>query len=270
MSIHYTALVDKDACIEEGVDIGPYAVIGKNVTLKSGTQVGPHVVIDGWTTIGRDCKIYVGAVIGLEPQDMSFKGGRSYVQVGDRNTIREYVTIHRGVEEETATVIGDDNLIMANAHVAHNCRIGNKVIIVNYVGISGHVTIEDRAFISLSGIHQFIRIGSIAMVGGGSKVVKDVPPYVMVDGHPARAIGLNVVGLRRAGVPLKVRNDLKRAYYLLYSSKLNITQAIEAIREEVEHSPQVDHLVNFLQNPSKRGICGPSRDGKDAPPDEVE
>ena len=271
MNIHHTAIVDKDAIIEDNVVIGPYVVIGKNVTIKNGTQiVGPNVLIDGWTTIGRDCKIFPGAVIGLEPQDLDFKGGRSYVSIGDRNIIREHVTIHRGTVEETATVIGNDNFIMANAHIAHNCLIGNEINIVNYAGITGYVTIEDGAFISgLSAIHQFTRIGTIAMVGGSSKLVKDVPPYVMVDGHPARAIGLNFVGLRRAGVELKVRKELKQAYYLLYNSKLNVTQAIKAIRQEVASSPQVDHLVNFLENPSKKGICGPSRNGKDSAPGKI-
>ena len=269
MDIHPSAIVDKNARIEDGVVIGPFVVIGKNVTIKSGTQIGPNVVIDGWTTIGQDCKIYPGVVIGLEPQAIDFKGGRSYVRIGDRNIIREYVVITRGRVEETATVIGDENFIMAKVHIAHNCQIGNEVTIVNHTGISGYVTIEDKAFISLSGIHQFIRIGSTAMIGGFSKVIKDVPPYITADGRPTRAIGLNVVGLRRAGIPPKVRNDLKRAYHLLYNSKLNITQAIKAIREEVEPSPQVDHLVDFLESPSKKGICPASQDGRDISSDGV-
>jgi UDP-N-acetylglucosamine acyltransferase len=197
----------------------------------------------------------MGAVIGHVPQDKKYRGEKSFVIIGDDNVIREYVTVHRANAEGEATKIGDRNFIMANAHIAHNCQIGNEVIITNFAGLTGHVVVEDNAVISgLAAIHQFVRIGKLAMVGGSSKVVKDVPPYFLADGHPARIFGLNQEGLKRAGISAEVRNNLKRAYKLLYRSTLNIGEALKRIMEDIPNCEEIEHLVNFIRS-SKRGIC---------------
>ncbi|CQR72552.1 Acyl-[acyl-carrier-protein]--UDP-N-acetylglucosamine O-acyltransferase [Sporomusa ovata DSM 2662] len=196
--IHETAIVHPAARISDGVEIGPYAVIGENVFIGNGTRIGSHVVIEDWTSIGRDCEIFHSASIGAIPQDLKFCGEKSYVFIGDRTQIREFVTIHRAVGEEEETRIGSDCLLQTYTHVAHNCKIGNHVILSGGATLAGHVVIEDYATIGgLVGIHQFVRIGCYAMVGGASKVNQDVPPFFTVDGHPARVIGTNDVGLAR-------------------------------------------------------------------------
>lgn len=256
MKIHPTAIVHPRAELGTEVEISPMAQIGEHVTIGARTQIGPGAIITGWTSIGSDCDIHPGAIIGHEPQIKGCKVKRSYTKIGDHNIIREYVTIHRAGDEEGVTRIGNDNFIMANAHIAHNCEIGNEVIITNYAGLTGHVQVGDRAFISgLAAIHQFVRIGELAMIGGSSKVVQDVPPYFLVDGHPATACGLNTVGLKRAGIPLPVRNNLKKAYRLLYRSGLPLfSAALLQIEEELGECPEINRLVTFIRG-SKRGIC---------------
>ena len=188
-------------------------------------------------------------MLGGVPQDHKFQGEVSYLRIGDRNIIREYVTLHRATGAENATVIGDDNMLMAYCHVGHNCTLGNGITMANMVGISGHVLVEDRAvFGGMVGVHQFVRIGKLAMLGGYSKVAQDVPPFVMVDGRPAKVYDLNVRGLRRVGVPSQVRSGLRQAYKLLYRSNLNLSQAIEAIENEVEPSPERDYMLDFVRN----------------------
>jgi len=254
--IHPTAIVEPGAKIGTNVEIGPYSIIGENVEIGEGTIIGPHVVIDGWTKIGKRNQIFHGASIGLEPQDMKFKGEETYLFIGDNNIIRENVTIHRGTEEGGGeTRIGNNNLIMAYCHVAHDCQLGNHIIMSNATNLAGHVIIEDYAVLAgLTGIHQFVRLGKMAMVGAHSKVVKDVPPYILVDGHPARVNGINVVGLRRNGVSPELRQEIKRAYKILYRSNLNISQAIEKMDQELETSPEIEHFLRFLRN-AQRGIC---------------
>jgi UDP-N-acetylglucosamine acyltransferase len=218
------------------------------------TVIGPHVVLENWTRIGSDSKIHVGAVIGSDPQDLKFSGGRSWVQVGDRNTIREYVTIHRATAEEEETVVGDDNLLMAYVHVAHNCVIGNQVILANAVMLAGHVVVEDHAIIGgMTPVHQFVRIGAHAFIGGGSRVAQDVPPFVRCAGNPLHVAGLNSVGLTRRGFPPAVLAELKRAYRIIYRSDLNVTQAVDKIRTELEPYPEVSIFVRFIES-SERGI----------------
>ncbi|MBU1598722.1 acyl-ACP--UDP-N-acetylglucosamine O-acyltransferase [bacterium] len=249
------AIVAKGAKIGDGVQIGPYAIIEEDVEIGSGTKIGPFSLCLNGTRIGMNCKIYNNVTIGGEPQIKGWKPVQSYVIIGDRNVIREYVTVHRSSTQNSVTRIGNDNFIMATAHIAHNCQIGTGVIMTNYATLAGHVIVEDRAVISgLAAIHQFVRIGALAMVGGGSKVVQDVPPYIIVDGHPACAVSLNTIGLQRSGISGKVRQDLKVAYRLLYRSHLNITQALTKIEEEISPSPEIAHLLEFIKS-SQRGIC---------------
>lgn len=254
--IHDTAIVHQGAKISKNVKIGPYSIIGENVEIGEGTEIGPHVVIRGWTRIGKNNKIFHGASIGFIPQDLKFDGEKSYLYIGDNNTIRENVTIHRGTEEGGGeTRVGNNNLIMAYCHVAHDCKLGNHIVMGNAVNLAGHVVVEDHAVITgLTGVHQFVQIGSIAMVGAHSKVVKDVPPYILVDGHPARVNGINVVGLRRNGLKPELRSEIKRAYKILYRSNLNMDEAIQKMDQELDASKEIEHFLRFLRN-VQRGIC---------------
>ena len=241
--IHETAVVSPGAKIGRNVEIGPYSVIGENVEIGEGTRIGPHVVLAGWTSIGKDCQIFQGASVGEVPQDLKFKGEKSYTFIGDRTVIREGVTIHRAAGEGEETRVGSDCLLMAMSHVAHNCILGN------------HVIIEDRVVIGgMAGIHQFVKIGRNAMVGGMAKLVQDVVPYTIVDGHPAKVVGLNSVGISRAGIPLEIRRSIKKAYKILYRSGLSLAEAISVIEQEVDSSEEVEHFLRFLRN-AERGIC---------------
>jgi UDP-N-acetylglucosamine acyltransferase len=249
VKIHPTAIIHPSAELGEDVEIGPYCVIGEEVRLGDRTSLQPHVVIQKWTIIGSDCQIRSGAVLGEPPQDHKFKGEKSYLSIGDRNSIREFVTIHRAAGEGAATSIGNDNLIMAYCHIGHNCQIGNNITMANMVGISGHVVIEDKVvFGGIVGVHQYVKIGRIAMIGGYSKVVQDIPPFMLADGRPTKVYGLNVIGLRRNGVPPRHRDGLKQAYKLLYRSNMNISQALEIIERDLEPSPERDYLLQFMQN----------------------
>jgi UDP-N-acetylglucosamine acyltransferase len=248
MSIHTTAIIDPSAEIGSDVTIGAYTVIGQHCVVGDGTVLGPHVVLEEYTHLGRSCYVRAGAVLGGPPQDNKFKGERSYVRVGDRTQIREYVTIHRATGEDAATVVGDDGLIMAYVHIGHNCWIGNGTMLSSYAGLAGHITVEDGCVLGgMVGVHQFVRVGKLAMLGGYSKVVQDVPPYMLADGRPADILDLNVRGLRRAGLAPKTRASLRQAYKLLYRSNLNMTQALEAIAEEIESNPELDYLVEFIK-----------------------
>lgn len=247
--IHPTALIDPSSEIGEGVTIGPYTVIGKNVTIGDDTQIGSSVVIDMNTAIGKDCRILPGAVLGGAPQDFKYHGEQSYLKIGDGNIIRECVTVHRASGEGESTVIGDNNMLMAYCHVGHNCTLGSNITMANYVGISGHTLIEDKVvFGGIVGVHQKVRIGKLAMVGGFSKVVQDVPPFAIADGRPTRVCDLNVIGMRRNGVGPKVRAELRQAYKLLYRSNLNVSQALEAIDAELDSSDELNYLLDFMRN----------------------
>ncbi len=247
--IHPTAEVHPSAELGRGVEIGPYSVIGPDVVIGDNTRIESHVVIQRWTRLGSNCVIKAAAVLGGEPQDHKFKGEQSFLNIGDNNIIREFVTIHRATGEGEATTLGDDNLLMAYCHIGHNCTLGSHIMMANTVGISGHVQIEDRVvFGGMVGLHQFTRIGRLAMIGGMSKVVQDVPPFMMADGRPAQVYDLNVVGCRRAGISPRVRAGLRQAYKLLYRSNFNVSQAIEAIESEVEPSPERDYLLEFVKS----------------------
>ena len=260
--IHETAVIAPNARIAKGVEIGPYSVIGENVEIGEVTKIGPHVVIQGWTSIGKDCRIFQFASIGEEPQDLKFKGEKSYTFIGDRTTIREGVTVHRATGAENETRIGSDCLLMALTHVAHNCVLGDHVIMSNLASVAGHAVVEDRAVIGgMAGVHQFVKIGRNAMVGGMAKLVQDVVPYTIVDGHPAKVVGLNSVGISRAGIPLESRRNIKKAYKILYRSGLNLAEAISVIEQEVDSCEEVDHFLRFLRN-AERGICRERRENE--------
>lgn len=255
VKIHPSAIVHPRAELAEGVEVGPFTIIGEHVRVGRNTRIHSSVVLEGWTTLGENNEVYPGAVIGAAPQDLSYDGSRSYVVIGDGNIIREYVTIHRASDPEGMTFIGNGNLIMGYTHVAHNCRLGNQVIIANSAGLAGHVEIEDQAVLGgMCGVHQFVRIGRLGMVGGMAKVIKDVPPFTMVDGQPAWVRGLNLRGLKRRGVNREARMALQRCHRLLYRSGLNLSEAIEAIRRCVAPGPEVEHLLGWLEAPSRMGV----------------
>jgi len=252
--IHPTAIVSPAAVLEPGVEVGPYSVIGGSVRIGGNTRIGSHVVIEGYTTIGENCQIFTGAVLGSMTQDKKYKGGKTFLNIGNNNNIREYVSMNPGTEDGTETRIGNDNLIMAYAHIAHDCIVGNYCTLANNATLAGHVIIEDRAIIGgLSGVHQFVRIGTLAIIGGCSKVVQDVPPYMMADGHPARAFGLNVVGLERANFPREEKATLKKAFKIVFRSGLSVKSAIGKIEAEVPSNPAIQTLLQFLKK-SERGI----------------
>ena len=247
--IHSTALVDPSAQLGRGIKIGAYCVIGVDVCIGDDTRIDPHVVIESNTTLGRNCTVMSGAVLGGAPQDYKYSGEPTHLRIGDENVIRECVTIHRASGEGETTTMGNNNMLMAYCHIGHNCTIGDNITMANYVGISGHVLVEDKVvFGGIVGVHQNVRIGKLAMVGGMSKVVQDVPPFAMADGRPTRVCDLNVIGLRRNGVAAKTRTDLKNAYKLLYRSDLNVSQALEAIEEQLKPSEELTYLLDFVRN----------------------
>ncbi|MCU0537986.1 MAG: acyl-ACP--UDP-N-acetylglucosamine O-acyltransferase [Hydrococcus sp. Prado102] len=256
--IHPTAVVHPKAEIHPTVRIDPYAVIGEKVTIGAQTTVGSHVIIEGPTEIGENNRIFPGAVIGLEPQDLKYKGGDSWVKIGDNNQIREYVTINRATDEGEATILGNNNLLMAYAHVAHNCIIEDEVIIANSVALAGHIYIESKARISgVLGVHQFVHIGSLAFVAGMSRIENDVPPYTIVEGNPSRVRSLNLVGLKRADLNAEDLDSLKKAFRLIYRSQMTLKEAIEKL-EVLPNNEYVRHLQHFLQlSISGEGRRGP-------------
>ena len=253
--IHPTAIVHPDAELGMGVEIGPYSIVEGTVKIGDRTKVDARVSIKGHTTIGADNEIFTGAVIGSMTQDKKYKGGVSYIHIGDHNKIREYVTINSGTDEGTETVIGSDNLIMAYAHIAHDCILRNHITLANNGTLAGHVIIDDRAIIGGFGaVHQFVRIGYLTIIGGCSKVVQDVPPYVIADGHPAKIFGLNSVGLERAQVSSEERSNLKKAFKILFRSGSAAKIALKKAEAELPKSQAVKTLIQFIQQ-SERGIC---------------
>ncbi|HEY9785004.1 MAG TPA: acyl-ACP--UDP-N-acetylglucosamine O-acyltransferase [Candidatus Obscuribacterales bacterium] len=253
-NIHPTAIISGGAIIHESASIGPYAVIGPHVSIGEGTTVGPHAVIDGHTTIGKNCRIFAGASIGLEPQDLGYRGAPTGVIIGDRVTIREYCTIHRATKEANTT-IGDDCFLMNYTHIAHDCQLGRGVIMANGTTLAGHVTVGDHAvFAGLVVFHQFVRVGRMAMMSGMSGSRVDVPPFILADGRPLAIRGVNMVGLRRQKIAMPVRSAIKECYRLLYRSGLNFSQALERIEAEIEQFPEVKEIVEFYRT-TKRGVA---------------
>jgi UDP-N-acetylglucosamine acyltransferase len=253
MPIHPTALVDPRAELHPEAEIGPYVVIDGPVRIGRGTRVLAHAVLTGNTEIGDDNEIHMGAVIGHTPQDLAYKGGHSLLKIGHRNIIREHSQIHRGTVEGSATVLGNDNYLMHHAHVAHNCQLGNQTIIAGGALLAGYVQVEDRAFVSGNCVvHQFVRIGTLALLRGLSRTSRDVPPFCIMDGtHTVR--GLNVVGLRRAGFTAERIRALRQAFSRLFRQRVNMRRVVEELRQE-PCSPDVLYLLDFIQQ-SKRGVC---------------
>lgn len=252
--IHPTAIISKKAHLDKDVEVGPFVVIGDNVKIGKGTKILNSVTIAGLTEIGEANNIFSGAVIGSPPQDLKYKGEESFLYIGNNNIIREFVTINPGTQNDS-TRIGDNNLIMAYSHIAHDCLVGNKCIFANNATLAGHVEVEDEVVIGgLSAVHQFVRIGKLAIIGGCSKVVQDVPPYSTCDGHPAKVYGINYVGLKRANASQEAMRQLKAAIKILFHSGLSSPHAIEEIKKEfVNPSGELSHLIDFVNN-SQRGV----------------
>jgi UDP-N-acetylglucosamine acyltransferase len=254
--IHKTAIIGELVKLGKNVSIGPYSVIEGQVTLGDDVVIGAHCVLEGNTAIGNGCQVYTGAVIGSLPQDRKHqKKDKVFLKIGNNNVFREYVTVNPGtLEGGGETRIGDNNLFMACCHVAHDCQIGDDCVLANYVGLSGHVIIEDRAVIGgLSGVHQYTRVGYLSMIGGCSKVNQDVAPFSLVDGNPATYRGLNIVGLKRADILPPNQMALRRAFKILFSSGLNRSHAVLQVKEQLNGSPEIHRVIEFIQI-SKRGI----------------
>jgi UDP-N-acetylglucosamine acyltransferase len=252
--IHRTALVDPTADLGHDVSVGPYAIIGPKVTVGDRATVAAHAVLERNTRLGAGVKVGYGAIIGNDPQDLKYKGEETWVEIGNDTVIREYSTINRGTTATGRTAIGERCFLMSYVHVAHDCHIGSDVIIANSVQMAGHVTIDDRAIVSgLTPIHQFVRIGTYAFVGGGSRVNQDVPPYTKAVGNPVHLYGLNSVGLQRAGFAPEVKLALKRAYRLLFNSDLTVSQGIARARSELPPLPEVEAFLRFIEE-SQRGV----------------
>jgi UDP-N-acetylglucosamine acyltransferase len=256
MKIHPTAIIEDDVKMDKNVQVGPYVVIRKGVKIGLGTTIDAHTVIEGNTTIGKNNKIGIGVVIGNPPQDLKYNGEDTEVVIGDNNIIREYVTINRGTVDRYKTQIGSNCLLMSYVHVAHDCLVGNEVILANCATLAGHLTVEDQAIIGgLTPIHQFVRVGKMAIIGGGSRVPKDIPPFCKAAGNPLRIFGLNNIGLERRNYSNEDKMQLKRAYKLIFRSKFNTSQAVKKIQNDSQFtSKAVKLLVEFIKN-SKRGIC---------------
>ncbi|NLS44245.1 MAG: acyl-ACP--UDP-N-acetylglucosamine O-acyltransferase [Firmicutes bacterium] len=258
--IHATAIIHPDAIIGQNVTIGPYCVIGEGVVIGDSSRLDSHVVIHGPTTVGQNCSFSSGAVIGGEPQDLRYEGEKTTLIIGNNNVFREYVTINRGtVKGKGETRIGNDNYIMSYGHIAHDCVIGNNVIITGGAALAGHSTVDDYAIIGgLAGIHQFVKVGKMSMIGGMAKISRDVPPYMLVDGNPAYVLGVNIVGMRRHGTPQEIREAMKNAYRILYDSGLTLAKAIGRIESELSGSSEIEVFVEFLKG-TTRGIIGGRR-----------
>ncbi len=257
VEIHGTAIIGEGAELDDGVVIGPYCVVSGGARIAKGTKLISHAAIDGNVELGEGCTVYPYATIGFAPQDMKYKGEETSVRIGRNATIREYASIHRAsVGGDGLTVLGDNNFIMAYVHVAHDCRLGNDVVVGNTVGFAGHVEVGDCAFIGpYTGVHQFTRVGAYAMVAAITRITMDVPPYVMVKGtEKARLFGLNTVGLKRGGFSEETIGELKNAYRILFREKLSLKEAIRKVQEELPYTDEIRHLLDFIRQ-NKRGIC---------------
>lgn len=256
ITIHKTAIVSPGAELSPGVEIGAYSIIGDEVRIGQDTTVGPHVVINGPCEIGQRCRFFQFASIGEIPQDLKYHGERSEVIIGDGNIFREFVTVNRGTEGGgLRTVVGNNNLLMAYAHVAHDCILGSNIVLANSANLAGHIKIDDHAIVGgLVGVHQFVHIGAFAMIGGVSGVSKDIPPYTIAAGHRSTLRGLNLTGLERHRFPDEVISQLKHAYRFLFRSGFTLQTALQKIQEAALTSAEVKHMIDFVKN-SKRGVA---------------
>lgn len=253
--IHPTAVIHPTAILGKGVQIGPYVVVGPEVEIGDNTIVDAHSVIARWAKIGQNNHIYHGVSIGTPPQDVRYKGERGQIIIGDKNVIREFVTIHLPAGENGTTRIGNENFIMVHAHIPHNCTIGNQVIIGGYAGLAGHTVIEDQVIVGgLAGIHQFVRLGRLAMIGAQSKVVQDIPPFMLVEGAPAEAKGVNSIGMQRRGISLEAQTEVKKAFKIIYETKQSTEKIVEELEKRLRPLDEVKQIITFLKQESKRGI----------------
>jgi UDP-N-acetylglucosamine acyltransferase len=253
-TIHPTAIIHPKARLGEGCDIGPYCIIGEHVELGAQCKLHSHVVIDGHTRLGQGNEIFPFASIGLKTQDLKWKGGITRTAIGDHNTFRENVTIHSATSDGEVTAIGSNNHILAYCHIAHNCTLGNRIIMSNVATLAGHVTVEDHAIVGgLAAVHQFCRLGKMSIVGGCSKVVQDVPPFMLVDGNPGETRTINKVGLERNGVPEATQSALRQCYKILFREGLTIPNAVDKIEKKFPQIDEVQHLIKFVRT-SERGI----------------
>ncbi len=252
--IHPTSIIESNVTIGKNVTIGPYSLIKENVTIDDNCEIGSYVVLCPGTHLGKECKVFHHAVLGEAPQDLKFGGEETSVEIGERTVIREFVTVNRGTKAHWKTVIGSDCLIMAYVHIAHDCIVGNNVIMANATNISGHVEIQDWAIIGgMVGIHQFVKIGQHSLIGGHYRATKDVPPYIISAGEPLKFEGLNIIGLRRRGFSSDTVKHLKKAYKLIYNSQYNVSDAVKKILEDKKAPAEVKNIVDFIKN-SDRGI----------------
>ncbi|MHB2148853.1 acyl-ACP--UDP-N-acetylglucosamine O-acyltransferase [Calditrichota bacterium LG25] len=259
VEIHPTAIVDPRAQLGVDVKIAPYAVVEKDVVIGDGTQIGPHAVIANGARLGKNCRVFTGAVISTEPQDLKFADEKTFVEIGDNTTIREFATVNRATSHSYYTRVGSNCLLMAYSHIAHDCQIGNFCTIANSVNMAGHVIIGDFVGIGgLTAIHQFVHIGDHAFIGGGLRVSQDIPPFILAAGEPIRFAGLNAVGLRRRGFSREQLDLMKKAYHIVYRENLRLKDAIERIEQSLELTAEVKKIVEFLKN-SERGIIRPER-----------
>ncbi len=258
--IHETAIVDPAAELGAEVQIGPYSIIGPHVKLGDRCWVGPHAVVEGRTTIGAESKVFQFASVGAKPQDLKFNDEPSTLVIGQKNIIREFVTLQPGTEHgHMTTVIGDGNLFMANSHVGHDCRVGNYNVFANSVALAGHVTIDNNVILGgIVGIHQFVRIGSFVMLSGGSMVGHDIPPYCIGQGDRCFLRGVNTIGLQRAGFTDEEISAVKKTYRLLFSSVGGLAEKIAGLPEELRSMDKIAHMLEFIKN-SERGVCSPAR-----------
>lgn len=254
--IHKTAIIGKKVVIDEDVYVGPFCVINGKVKVKKGTRLISHVVIEGTTEIGEECTIYPFASIGFPPQDLKYKNEDTGVVIGDRNIIREYVTIHRAsVGGDYTTVVGNNNFLMSYVHIAHDCKVGSHIVMANAATLAGHVTVEDHAVIGgLVAVHQFARIGAYAMIGGMTAIAQDVPPYTVASGERGKLFGLNTIGIKRHGFTDSAIADMKKAYKILFREKHTMKAAIKKVQKDLPDTAELRHLIEFIEN-NKRGIC---------------
>jgi UDP-N-acetylglucosamine acyltransferase len=252
--IHPTAIIHPRAQIGSGCEIGPYCVVGKHVILGENNTLHSHVVIDGHTKLGQGNEIFPFAALGKKTQDLKWKGGVTRLEIGDRNVFREGVTAHCATDDGDATMIGSDNLFLTYVHIAHDCILGNHIIMSGYAGLAGHVVVEDRAILGgYTAVHQFCRIGKFAMTGGCSRIPLDVPPFMIVEGNPAETRTINKIGLQRNGVSEEAQSALRQAYKILFREDLPLAEALAKVDQELPPLPEVQHLANFIRT-SERGI----------------
>jgi len=259
MNIHPTAIVSPKAKLADSVSVGAFSEVCDNAVIGADTKIGSHCVIEGNTTIGKSCEIFTGAVVGSRPQDLKFKGEKVFLEIGDNNIIREYCTLNPGTQDGGKTVVGNNNLLMAYSHIAHDCVVGNGCVLANNCTLAGHVTIEDKAVVGgIVAIHQFVRIGMLSIIGGCSKVVQDIPPFSTCDGHPARVYGLNLIGLRRSGISNDSIRKIDKVFKIFFNSGLSLKHAVEKAEKELEKTEEILYLVNFAKS-SERGMARSAR-----------